>query len=226
MISIGVLQRQQVPTRCSSGLLPEKDIPRPSYPKELRTGIPKHVHPLVPAWQRTVIRLPFLVNRFFPESRLCCFHQWTSCLSPRCALSVTAPEPNPGSTASSYDDGDLVTEQGERTGKWVPIFPGPARLSGGQRPRHRLRGVQGRVVAISTPSKSKSLDWVSQSLGSYTHLCKGYRGFTTGFKEVHRVLALVYVPGIASIRRNKRWVFAKYFGIMVMYLFDHRSRRP
>src|SRR5208337_5203124 len=95
-ISIGVLHRQQVPTRCSSfscffripaACISERIaflhsvVERPVYFPEIPVIIPRR-------------------SMAFLSGRLCCFHQWTSCLSPNVQI-MTAPDPNFGSTASS-----------------------------------------------------------------------------------------------------------------------------
>ena len=95
-ISIGVLQRQQVPTRCDRLSC---FLRIPSAFISARTAfLHSAVERPVDFWQTSVI---FPVRSMaFLSGRLCCFHQWTSCLSPNVQI-MTAPDPNAGSTASS-----------------------------------------------------------------------------------------------------------------------------
>ena len=106
-ISMGVLQRQQVPTRwasfscrfrifcaCMSARIAFRQsvVFRPLYLPAISVILPC----------RSIA---------FRSARLCCFHQWTSCLSPKVQI-ITAPEPNAGSTASSCTTGTSWPKSG------------------------------------------------------------------------------------------------------------------
>ncbi len=101
-ISIGVLQRQQVPTRwascsCLCRIFPAFISARMAFLHSCVFSpayFPARL--VIFPWRSIALR----------SARLCCFHQWTSCLSPNVQI-MTAPDPNSGSTASSWIMGTL-----------------------------------------------------------------------------------------------------------------------
>ncbi len=148
MISIGVLQRQQVPRRCS---ISSCRLRVPSAAMSPRIAS-RHSARVMPAYLPAIAVILPCLSIALRRSRSCCFHQCTSCLSPKVQI-ITAPLPNSGSTASSATTGTSCPKYG--TFRLPPLRPEYLSSPGWTATATHAARSSGRVVAISTPSKSK-----------------------------------------------------------------------
>ncbi len=151
-ISIGVLHRQQAPTRCSSGTCRFRT---PASSIATRTAS-RHSGAVIPSYGPASAVMWPAASSAGRSSSPWVFHQTTSCLSPKVQI-ITAPEPKAGSTASSRTTGTAWPKSGTVSGPASAAYRSSAGCTATATQAARSSG---RVVAISRPSKSKKFSFV------------------------------------------------------------------
>ena len=181
-ISIGVLHRQQVPTRCSSGTCRFRT---PASAIAPRTAS-RHSGAVIPSYGPASAVMRPVESSAGRSSRPCVFHQTTSCLSPKVQI-ITAPEPKAGSTASSRTTGTAWPKSGTVSGPASAAYRSSVGVDGHRDAgRQELGAGRGDLEAVEVEEVQLRGPTLVRDLGERD------RGLAAG-AEVDRVLRAVDV---------------------------------